>query len=198
MNSRSTALPPDSPLPNGSLDLAERPVRLRGLRVGLLDCGAALSAGALRRIALRLRRDHGAGDIQFWRKGLGATHTPLFEEVSQACDVALCGVGLCRDTVSSSVWAAIALERRGIATATLIGTPFGVVARAVAQKRDFPALPMALLAPPAGDRVPPDSATSELGAADEAARLLTAPRAAVVQEFLTKLFPPPVSAGRAG
>lgn len=188
---------PGSRLPDGSLDLAERPIRLRDLRVGLLDSGAALSAGVLRRVALRLRRDHAAGEINFWRKRTAAADTPLLKELSETCDVAICGVGLCADTVSSSVGTAIGLEKLGIPTVALIGRPFCLIGQAMAQKRDFPALPVVMLAPPADDDEPRDGAASEFGATGEIARLLTAPRAIVVQEYLTKLFPPPTLAARA-
>ena len=194
---KPTSLRLGSPLPDGSLDLAERPIRLRGLRIGLLDSGAALSAGVLRRIALRLRRDHAAREIRFWRKRSTATGAPLLEELAQTCDAAICGVGLCTDTVSSSVGTAIELEKLGIPTVTLIGEPFCLIGRAMAQKRDFPALPVVMLTPPADVGEAPDSAASEFDAAGETARLLTAPRAIVVQEFLTKLFPPPAFAARA-
>ena len=187
---RPTSILTGTPLPDGSLDLAERPVRLERLRIGLLDSGAPLSAGVLRRIALRLRRDHGAGEIRFWRKR-SAAGSALFEELAETCDAALCGVGLCAGTVAASVRAAIAFEKLGVPTATLIGAPHGVLGRAIAQKRDFPALPMVMLDPPAGDCDSPDGALTEREAAGEAARLLTAPRAIVVLEFLTKLFPPP-------
>jgi len=194
---RPTYIPRGSPLPDGSLDLAERPVRLLGLRIGLLDSGAPLSAGVLRRIGLRLRRDHAAGEIRYRRKGSAITGAPLFKDVPAGCDAVLCGVGLCKNTVSSSIRTAIRLEKQGIPTATLIGGAFCLIGQAMAQKCDFPALPVVMLAPPAGGGEPQDGAMTELAAAGEAARLLTAPRAEVVLEFLTKLFPPPAPKARA-
>ena len=194
---RPTYIPRGSPLPDGSLDLAERPVRLRGLRIGLVDSGAVLSAGVLRRIGLRLRRDHAAGEIRYRRKGSAITGAPLLEDVAARCDAAVCGVGLCNDTVSSSIRTAIHLEKQGIPTATLIGGPFCLIGQAMAQKNGFPALPVIMLAPPAGDGEPHDDAMSELCATGEIARLLTAPRAEVALEFLTRLFPPPAPAARA-
>lgn len=193
-----TLHPPDRMLAAVSLDLAERPARLRGLRIGLLDNGRDFSGEVLAGAAEALRRAHGTGEVRVWRRRLPGWDAALLAAMAAACDAAVIGVGQCGASAPSSVRDAIALERRGVPTATLIGRAFCPLARAVAQRRAFPALPIVMLADPVGDREPARIHAKGGEAAAEIARLLTAPRAIVVQEFIAKIFPPPdrATAGR--
>ena len=73
--------------------LAARPESLKGLRVGLLDNGKEFSDLVVAGLGDVLRRDFGAGDVVFWRKGFPSKAAPFIPEMAPAYDVAVSGVG---------------------------------------------------------------------------------------------------------
>ncbi|MEQ8194863.1 MAG: hypothetical protein RIB59_10275 [Rhodospirillales bacterium] len=76
-----------------AMTLAPRPKSLKGLRVGLLDNGKEFSKEVLEGMAEVLKRDHAVGEIRFWNKGFPAKAAPFIDEMAEASDVAISGVG---------------------------------------------------------------------------------------------------------
>jgi len=171
--------------------LADRPTSLRGLRIGLLDNGKEFSDIVLDALAETLRRDHGAADIRFWRKGFPAKGAPFIAEMAEASDVAISGVGHCGSSSPWSIHDAVALERAGCPTVALISRSFCPLAQIVAKGIGCRALPIVLLPHPIGDADTTKISRKGSDAAAECVRLLTSKSAMVADEFIGKKFPLP-------
>ena len=75
------------------LPLAPRPKTLQGLRIGFLENGKEFSQEVHEGLEEVLKRDYGVGETRFWHKGFPAKAAPFIDEMAEACDVAISGVG---------------------------------------------------------------------------------------------------------
>jgi hypothetical protein len=85
-------------VPTGAVDavqrqLAPRLKTVRGARIGILDNCKEFADLVLRGVAEILKRDHGAGEITFWRKNYLGIPSPFAKEMAAACDAVDDGVG---------------------------------------------------------------------------------------------------------
>jgi hypothetical protein len=64
-----------------------RPVRLAGLRAGLLHNGKPGGEVILERIAARLRDEHGVAEVLRWRKPHPSAGATFLAELRASCDV---------------------------------------------------------------------------------------------------------------
>ena len=85
-------------LPTGEIDtqskkLAARLDSVRGKRIGILDNCKEFADLVLRGVAERLKRDHGAAEVTFWRKSYLGIPSPYAQEMAAKCDAVVNGVG---------------------------------------------------------------------------------------------------------
>lgn len=78
---------------NPRSELAQRPLSLVGLRVGLLDNGKEFSDIVLESLGEILKDDFQVSEIRFWRKGYPAKLAPFLDEMARESDIAISGVG---------------------------------------------------------------------------------------------------------
>jgi hypothetical protein len=183
-------------LPTGAPDTAvlspaERPKSLAGLRIGLLDNGKEFSDVVLEALAEALRRDYGATNIKFWRKGFPAKGAPFIAEMAAETDVAISGVGHCGSSSPWSVIDAVNLEKAGVPTVALISRSFCPLGQLVARSEGHRGLPIVMLPHPIGEADETKIAQKGNNAVAECVRLLTTPAAAVAKEYAAKKFPLP-------
>jgi len=174
-----------------ALNPAERPKSLAGLRIGLLDNGKEFSDIVLDAVAERLRRDHGATKIKFWRKGFPAKGAPFIGEMAAETDVAISGVGHCGSSSPWSVIDAVNLERAGVPTVALISRSFCPLGQIVARSEGHCGLAIVMLPHPIGEADEARIAQKGIDAVAECVRLLTTPAEAVAKEYIAKKFPLP-------
>ena len=85
-------------VPTGAVDteprkLAPRLKSVRGARIGILDNCKEFADLVLRGVAEVLKRDHGVGEVRFWRKDYLGKPSPFANEMAAACDAVINGVG---------------------------------------------------------------------------------------------------------
>ena len=85
-------------VPTGSVDTAARTLAprlqsVRGARIGILDNCKEFADLVLQGVADILKRDHGVGEITFWRKDYLGKPAAFVPEVVAACDAVINGVG---------------------------------------------------------------------------------------------------------
>jgi len=191
MSSITTVLVPTGAPATAAMSPAKRPQSLRGLRIGLIDNGKEFSDIVLDGLAAVLRRDFGATQIKFWRKGFPAKGAPFIDEMAAETDVAISGVGHCGSSSPWSVIDAVNLEKAGVPTVALVSRSFCPLGQIVACGEGHPALPIVMLPHPIGEADESRIAQKGIDAAAECVRLLTTPADAIRTEFAGKRFPLP-------
>ncbi|HXF68123.1 MAG TPA: hypothetical protein VNK67_15680 [Burkholderiales bacterium] len=73
--------------------LAPRLKTVRGARIGILDNCKEFSDLVLAGVAEVLEREHGVGEVTFWRKDYLGRPAPFVREMAAACDAVVNGVG---------------------------------------------------------------------------------------------------------
>ena len=190
MANQTVLIPTGVPATAG-MSPAPRPQTLSGLRIGLLDNGKEFSDQVLEALADVLRRDHGATNIKFWRKGFPAKGAPFIAEMAAETDVAISGVGHCGSSSPWSVIDAINLEKAGVPAVALISRSFCPLGQIVARGEGHGSIPIVMLPHPIGEADAQKIAQKGVDAAAECVRLLTTPSAQVGAEFAAKRFPLP-------
>ena len=173
------------------LKLAPRPGTLRGARLALLDNGKEFSDQVLDAVGEVMKREYDVGEVTIWRKGFPAKAAPFILEMAPSCDVVVNGVGHCGSSSPWSVHDAVALEKEGVPTVTLISRSFCPLGQVVAQRLAYPGLPIVLLPHPIGDADEDKISQKGLDAVEECVRLLTTPGETIDAEFQAKKFPLP-------
>jgi hypothetical protein len=191
MDTTQTVMVPTGARSAAAVKPAERPQSLAGLRIGLLDNGKEFSDVVLESLAETLRRDHGATDIKFWRKGFPAKGAPFIAAMAAATDVAISGVGHCGSSAPWSVIDAVNLEKAGIPTVALISRSFCRLGQIVARGEGHDGLALVMLPHPIGEADTAKIAQKGAAAAAECVRLLTSRGEAVGRESAAKTFPLP-------
>jgi hypothetical protein len=191
MSSTQTVMLPTGAPATSAMRPAERPKSLQGLRIGLLDNGKEFSDQVLEALADALRRDHGATNIKFWRKGFPAKGAPFIAEMAAETDVAISGVGHCGSSSPWSVIDAVNLEKAGVPAVALISRSFCPLGQIVARGEGHDSLPIVMLPHPIGEADQVSIAQKGIDAAAECVRLLTTPGEAVGKEYAAKKFPLP-------
>jgi len=189
--STQTVLLPTGAPATAAINPAERPSSLKGLRIALLDNGKEFSDIVLDGLAEALRRDYGATNIKFWRKGFPAKGAPFIEEMAAETDLAISGVGHCGSSSPWSVIDAVNLEKAGVPTVALISRSFCPLGQIVARGEGHHSLPIVMLPHPIGEADQGKIAQKGIDAAAECVRLLTTPAQAVGKEVAAKTFPLP-------
>ena len=85
-------------VPTGSADtaakgLAPRLRSIRGARIGILDNCKEFADLVLKGVAEILEREHGVGEIRFWRKDYLGKPAAFVAEMAASCDAVINGVG---------------------------------------------------------------------------------------------------------
>jgi len=191
MPSTQTVLLPTGAPATAAINPAERPNSLKGLRIGLLDNGKEFSDIVLEALAEALRRDYGATDIKFWRKGFPAKGAPFIAEMAAETDLAISGVGHCGSSSPWSVIDAVNLEKAGVPAVALVSRSFCPLGQIVARGEGHHGLPIVMLPHPIGEADQRKIAQKGIDAAAECVRLLTSPAESVGKEFAAKKFPLP-------
>jgi hypothetical protein len=70
-----------------------RPTSLAGQVLGVIINGKEYSDVVLRRVAQRLREQHGVSDVLWWDKQFPAKAAPFLDEVASRSTMVLTGVG---------------------------------------------------------------------------------------------------------
>jgi len=190
MANQTVLIPTGVPATAG-MSPAPRPQTLSGLRIGLLDNGKEFSDQVLEALADVLRRDHGATNIKFWRKGFPAKGAPFIAEMAAETDVAISGVGHCGSSSPWSVIDAINLEKAGVPSVALISRSFCPLGQIVARGEGHGSIPIVMLPHPIGEADAQKIAQKGADAAAECVRLLTTPSQQVGAEYAEKKFPLP-------
>src|SRR5215468_10764348 len=183
MPSTQTVLLPTGAPATAAINPAERPNSLKGLRIGLLDNGKEFSDIVLDALAAALRRDYGATNIKFWRKGFPAKGAPFIHEMTAETDLAISGVGHCGSSSPWSVIDAVNLEKAGVPAVTLISRSFCPLGQIVARGNGHQGLAIVMLPHPIGEADTAKIARKGTDAAAECVRLLTTPGEAVLREY---------------
>lgn len=159
----------------------ERPERLDGLRIGLLENTKRNAATFLDEVGIRLAER--AGGLEFVRRTKTQFAIPLtddqVEEIRSECDVVVIGVGDCGSCSASAVADGILLEAKGIPTAVVCTDAFEATSRAMAELQSRPDYPFLLTEHPVANLTPEQVAGRAAGMADDILRRLTAPQHAV-------------------
>jgi hypothetical protein len=191
MSSMQTVILPTGEPATATIKPTQRPQSLKGLRIGILENGKEFSDVVLEALADVLRRDHGATNIKFWRKGFPAKGAPFIEEMAAETDIAISGVGHCGSSSPWSVIDAVNLEKAGVPTVALISRSFCPLGQVVARGEGHHSLPIVMLPHPIGEADEGRIAQKGIDAAAECVRLLTTPAEALGEEFAVKKFPLP-------
>jgi hypothetical protein len=106
--------------------IAPRPKRLKGLRLGILDNSKWNANKLLRGAAIALDNSIGFGETKYYVKhSFSKDAAPeLIAEIVQNCDIVLTAIGDCGSCTSCCIRDAMALEKCGIPTATVVTTEF--------------------------------------------------------------------------
>lgn len=113
---------------------AKRPAKLDGLVVGLLANVKQNAEPFLDAVGDLLAADHGTSGV-VRRKKLSITDpvpAPMLEELVEACDIVVIGVGDCGSCSASAVADGLAFEAAGIPAAVICSEAFAVSANAMA------------------------------------------------------------------
>ncbi len=156
MTSRVTVLDPTaSGTPSRSAELVQPPADLNGVRFGLLDNGKPNSDRLLSLLAERFVANGGVLSGSLRKPSIGRlAPVQLLEELAQACDLVVTGVGDCAGCCSCSVQDGIAVERRGLPTVVVVTTEFLTTARIAATAAGVPDYPFTVIDHPLGSLTP--------------------------------------------
>ncbi len=137
--------------PPSSAELLRPPADLRGVSFGMLDNGKPNSDRFLSLLAERFIAN-GAQLYATLRKPSIGRLAPvqLLDELAQACDLVVTGVGDCAGCCSCSVQDGIAVERRGVPTLVIVTTEFLTTARISATAAGVPDYPFTVIDHPLG------------------------------------------------
>jgi hypothetical protein len=123
-----------------TVELAERRVTLRGVRVGLLENTKHNADLFLDELGRLLLDEHEAAELV--RRTKTAFALPVSEDeladLAAHCDVVITGVGDCGSCSASAVADGVAFERRGIPAAVVCSDAYRVTADAMADHAGMP------------------------------------------------------------
>ncbi|MEV4568196.1 UGSC family (seleno)protein [Nonomuraea sp. NPDC049419] len=151
MTGRETLLDPTgSAARTADATPAPRPVRLRGLTVGLLDNARPNAMRLLTELAAELRHRHRtAGSLRYVKDCAGLpAGEELIKELAQDCDVVLTAVGDGGSCAAATVADGVALERAGVPAVSVVTEPFLAAGRAMAEVCGFPGYAFAVVRHP--------------------------------------------------
>jgi hypothetical protein len=142
--------------PSSTVELAERRLTLRGVRVGLLENTKHNADLFLDELGRLLLDEHEAAELT--RRTKTAFALPVSEDeladLAAHCDVVITGVGDCGSCSASAVADGVAFERHGIPAAVICSDAYRVTADAMADHAGVPGYryvttphPVAVLAP---------------------------------------------------
>ena len=134
-----------------SAELVQPPADLNGVRIGLLDNGKPNSDRLLSLLAERFRAHEAVLYATLRKPSIGRlAPVQLLDELAQACDLVVTGVGDCAGCCSCSVQDGIAVERRGVPTLVIVTTEFLTTARISATAAGVPDYPFTVIDHPLG------------------------------------------------
>lgn len=116
---------------------------IAGVRVAFVD--DYLDRELADEVEKTLGEVHGARVQRFIKKlGNSPSPTPVIEEAAQ-CEVALVGVAMCGSCTAATVADAVALEKKGIHTVTIVWDTFEKAARTAARLQGVPDIQFAVI-----------------------------------------------------
>ncbi len=136
---------------SSSTELVLPPADLSGVRLGLLDNGKPNSDRFLSLLAERFSADDAVLSRTLRKPSIGRlAPVQLVEELVEACDLVVTGVGDCAGCCSCSVQDGIAVERRGVPTVVIVTTEFLTTARIASTAAGVPDYPFTVIDHPLG------------------------------------------------
>ena len=120
--------------------LASRPAQLKGLRLGLLVNTKRNAAEFVEEVSAVLAAEHGMTPVITRTKPSIVHPAPaeMLEELREACDVVVVGVGDCGSCSASAIADGLQLEAAGIPAVVIISDAFRVSADAMANLQGTP------------------------------------------------------------
>jgi hypothetical protein len=160
--------PKQTELQQATADVAS----VRGLELAFVD--DYLDAELADEVEKQLTESHGARVKRFIKKsGNTPSPKPVIEEAAQ-CGAAVVGVAMCGSCTAATVYDAVALEKKGVRTVTIVWDTFEKAARSAARIQGSPDIRFAVIPSRKGS----DTADAQRGkakaAAEEIVRLLMA------------------------
>lgn len=121
----------------GAMQLATRPESVSGRTVGLVDNGKQNAGRFVDELGKVLVERYGVGSVVLRKKPVATVDAPveLLEDLHDAADVVVIGVGDCGSCSAAAVADGIALERLGTPTAVVCTESFKATADAMAVVR---------------------------------------------------------------
>lgn len=156
MGTQLTVLDPtEAGASSRSAELVDLPADLAGACFGVLDNGKPNSDRFLALLAERLIARGAVAYGTLRKPSIGRlAPTEMLEELVNACDLVVTGVGDCAGCCSCSVQDGIAVERNGIPTVVITTTEFLTTARISATAAGIPDYPFIVIDHPLGSLTP--------------------------------------------
>ncbi|HVA07022.1 MAG TPA: hypothetical protein VNG12_09815 [Acidimicrobiales bacterium] len=175
-----TILSPSNDMEPNRADLAPRRASLSGLRLGILDNGKPNSDRLLELLGSNLVGAFGVDVATVLRKpAIGRLAPPaIVDELIEASDVVVTGVGDCAGCCSCTIADAVALESKGIPVAAICTTEFVTAAALAAASAGAPGYDVAVMPHPFGSCTDSQLAERASSLSERIAALLTAVSAA--------------------
>jgi hypothetical protein len=163
-----TVLDPTGGAIFATADRAPRPEALAGLVVGYLDNGKPNSDRFLELLEARLQTEGVREVVRARKANIGRLAEPeIIDDLVARCDFVITGVGDCAGCCSCTVQDAIALEKRGIPTFSVVTTELVTTAHIAAKAAGIPEYPLTVIEHPFGSLSPQLLAERAEGAAKQ-------------------------------
>lgn len=173
-------LSPLGKLDAGAWSYAERPARLAGKRIGLVENGKDNSDRLLTALGEVLNDQYGLAAVRMWHKSSparGVSPEQMDEMKLAGIDFVVAGIGDCGSCSSGSVLDGLLLEENGLPAAVIWTRPFAPTGQARAAARGVPDYEFALSGHPISNKTPAQLRGMAQAVAEHVVQLLLRSRA---------------------
>jgi len=169
--------------------IAPRLNTLKATRIGLLDNTKKNADRLLAEVGKILIRDHGVVEVVSRRKVSSSPAAPveMIDELAN-CDAVINAYGDCGSCASWCIYDGVALEKRGIPTATVNSDAFVVLGQQEAVALGLPGLPIATVPHPMGDVSAEEVARRAVAFVDQVVHVLTTDAQALESEYTDRFI----------
>lgn len=169
--------------------IAPRLQTLKGARLGLLDNTKKNADRLLAAAGAILMRDHGVAEVVSRRKVSSSPAAPeeMIDELA-GCDAVINAYGDCGSCASWCIYDGVALEKRGIPTATVNSDAFVVLGQQEAVALGLPGLPIATVPHPMGDVSAEEVERRAIAFVDQVIHVLTTEAQALESEYTDRFI----------
>lgn len=169
--------------------IAPRLSTLKGARIGLLDNTKKNADRLLAEVGKILMRDHGVVEVLSRRKVSSSPAAPetMIDELAE-CDAVVNAYGDCGSCASWCIYDGVALEKRGIPTATVNSDAFVVLGQQEAVALGLPGLPIATVPHPMGDVTAEEVQRRAAVFVDQVIHVLTTDAEALESEYTDRFI----------